>query len=51
MKKITLIALILIAIATTAQEKMVSHIGITNFEASIPLFEEVKAINEKTTCI
>ena len=51
MKKITLIALILIAIATTAQEKMVSYSGITNFEASIPLFEEVKAINEKTTCI
>ncbi len=51
MKKITFIALLLIAIVTTAQEKMVSYMGITNFEASIPLFEEVKAINEKTTCI
>ena len=51
MKKITQIVLILIAITATAQEKMVSYMGITNFEASIPLFEEVKAINEKTTCI
>ena len=51
MKKTTLIVLLLIAITTTAQEKMISHEGITNFEASIPLFEEVKAINEKTTCV
>ena len=51
MKKITQIVLLIIAIATTAQEKMMSYAGITNFEASIPLFEEVKAINEKTTCI
>ncbi|SFF26553.1 YceI family protein [Flavobacterium xueshanense] len=51
MKKITLIVLLIIAIATSAQEKMVSYMGITNFEASIPLFEEVKAVNDKTTCI
>lgn len=51
MKKITQIALLFIAIAAKSQEKMVSYMGITNFEASIPLFEEVKAINEKTTCI
>ena len=51
MKKITQIVLLFIAIAATSQEKMVSYMGITNFEASIPLFEEVKAINEKTTCI
>lgn len=51
MKKITQIVLLIIAIATSAQEKMISYVGITNFEASIPLFEEVKAINEKTTCI
>ena len=30
---------------------MVSYEGIINFEASIPLFEEVKAINDNTTCI
>ncbi|MFV8442669.1 YceI family protein [Flavobacterium sp. LB2P44] len=51
MKKIAQILLLIIANALSAQEKMVSYVGITNFEASIPLFEEVKAINEKTTCI
>ena len=51
MKKNSLIVLLIIAFATNAQEKMVSYEGIINFEASIPLFEEVKATNEKTTCI
>ena len=51
MKKFTLIVLLLATIETAAQDKMVSYEGITNFEASIPLFEEVKAINENTTCI
>ena len=30
---------------------MITDKGIINFEASIPFFEEVKAINEKTTCV
>ena len=51
MKKNYLIVLLLVAFASIAQEKMVSYEGITNFEASIPLFEEVKAINDNTTCI
>jgi len=51
MKKITLIVLLIIAIKSTAQDKMVTNEGIIRFEASIPLFEEVKASNEKTTCI
>jgi hypothetical protein len=51
MKKITQIVLLFAVIAATAQEKMISSTGIINFEASIPLFEEVKAINPKTTCI
>ena len=51
MKKNSLIVLLIIAFATNAQEKMVSYEGIINFEASIPLFEEVKAINDNTTCI
>ena len=51
MKKITLIVLLIIAIKSIAQDKMVTNGGIIHFEASIPLFEEVKAINEKTTCI
>ncbi|MFV8269669.1 YceI family protein [Flavobacterium sp. GT2N3] len=51
MKKITLILLLIIAIKSAAQDKMVTNEGIIHFEASIPLFEEVKASNEKTTCI
>lgn len=51
MKKITSILFLLVATVIMAQEKMVSYNGIINFEASIPLFEEVKAMNEKTTCI
>jgi hypothetical protein len=34
-----------------AQEKMTTHKGIINFEASVPLFEEVKAKNENAACI
>ncbi len=51
MKKIAKIVLIFFVSHIAAQEKLVSYTGITNFEASIPLFEEVRAINEKTTCI
>ena len=51
MKKITLIVLLIVAIKSIAQDKMVTYGGIIHFEASIPLFEEVKASNEKTTCI
>lgn len=51
MKKITLIVLLIIAIKSFAQDKMVTYGAIIHFEASIPLFEEVKASNEKTTCI
>nr|WP_314897300.1 YceI family protein [uncultured Flavobacterium sp.] len=51
MKKITLLFLIFIATTTIAQEKMVTDKGIINFEASVPFFEEVKAINQKTYCV
>jgi hypothetical protein len=51
MKKIILLFLILIAISAVAQEKMITDRGIINFEASVPFFEEVKAINEKTACV
>lgn len=51
MKKNFLIIFLFVAFATTAQEKMVSYEGITSFEASIPLFEEVKATNNKTNCV
>jgi hypothetical protein len=51
MKKIILFFLILITNTTSAQEKMGTDRGIINFEASVPFFEEVKAINEKTACV
>lgn len=51
MKKITLIILLIITIKSFAQDKMVTNGGIIHFEASIPLFEEVKASNERTNCI
>ena len=51
MKKITLFFMILITYTVSAQEKMTTDEGIVNFEASIPFFEEVKAINDKTVCV
>lgn len=51
MKKITLWFLLFIANVTIAQEKMMTSTGIINFEASIPLFEEVKAKNEEVTYV
>lgn len=51
MKKIILLFLILITNTSVAQEKMITDRGIINFEASVPFFEEVKAINEKTACV
>lgn len=51
MKKITLLFLIFIANTTIAQEKMTTDKGVINFEASVPFFEEVKAINKKTFCV
>lgn len=50
MKKITLLLLLFINVVL-AQEKMIADVGIINFEASVPLFEEVKAENKKTACI
>lgn len=51
MKKIILIVLILIAAAGSAQEKMTTDKGVINFEASVPFFEEVEAINKKISCV
>jgi len=51
MKKITLIFLLYFANMALAQEKMTTNKGIVNFEASVPLFEEVKAKNENATCV
>jgi hypothetical protein len=51
MKKITLIVFSIITYTCTAQQKMMTHNGIINFEASIPFFEEVKATNAKVFCV
>lgn len=51
MKKITLLFLLYFANMALAQEKMTTHKGIIYFEASVPLFEEVKAKNENVTCV
>ena len=50
MKKITLLSLLFIFNFSFAQEEMITHNGIVNFEASVPLFEEVKATNETSFC-
>lgn len=51
MKKITLLILVLNSIQITAQPKLMSQNGIINFEASVPYFEEIKAVNEKSNCV
>lgn len=51
MKKITLLLLLFTANVNVAQEKMTTAKGVINFEASVPLFEEVKAKNEEVTCV
>lgn len=50
MKKATLLSLLLFTHFVFAQEKMITATGNINFEASVPLFEDVKADNRKATC-
>lgn len=50
MKKITLL-LLLLSNFINAQERMTTNSGIIHFEASIPVFEEVQATNEKAIFI
>ncbi|WP_291122449.1 YceI family protein [Flavobacterium sp. UBA6046] len=51
MKKITLLLLLSISNIIIAQKEMITDKGIINFEASVPLFEEVKASNETAQCV
>lgn len=51
MKKITLLLLLSISNIIIAQKEMITNKGIINFEASVPLFEEVKASNETAQCV
>ncbi|MBX9808687.1 MAG: YceI family protein [Flavobacteriaceae bacterium] len=50
MKKIILIYLLFLAQNSFAQKEMTTSSGVVNFEASVPLFEEVKATNKKASC-
>jgi polyisoprenoid-binding protein YceI len=50
MKKIVLIILFFIAYSSFAQKEIITTKGIINFEASVPLFEEVNATNETVSC-
>ncbi len=51
MKNSILVSFLLCIMATFAQEKLVTKNGKIKFEASVPSFEEIKAVNENATCI
>jgi polyisoprenoid-binding protein YceI len=51
MKKIILIMLFFIINNTFAQKEIMTTKGHVNFEASVPLFEEVNATNETAQCV
>lgn len=51
MKKIMLFSLVFIQNIMIAQEEKTTNSGIIIFEASVPLFEEVKASNKTASCI
>jgi len=50
MKTISILLVLVIA-TMPRQEKMLTKTGKVTFEASIPAFEEVKAVSETVTCI
>ncbi|RZN80927.1 MAG: YceI family protein [Winogradskyella sp.] len=51
MKNLIQIFLLLITLSITAQSKYFTKTGNVTFEASVPSFEEVKAVNKNTTAI
>lgn len=51
MKRIASILFLLISCFSLAQEKWTTQSGSINFEASVPLFEEVNAINNSVKCV
>lgn len=51
MKKITLFILLFTAYSIIAQEKFFTNTGTINFEASVPFFEEVKAVNRQVSIL
>jgi hypothetical protein len=51
MKKTTLFILLFTAYSVVAQDKFFTNSGTINFEASIPLFEEIKAVNRQVAIV
>lgn len=51
MKKILFIAILYSSYIGFAQEKIISKSAVITFEASVPAFEEVKAINNNVTLV
>lgn len=51
MKKKTLLLLFFCCLLAKAQNELSTSKGIVHFEASVPLFEEVKAINSNVSCL
>jgi len=51
MKRITLLILLISAFCTYAQEKFTTNTATINFEASLPLFEEIKAVNRSAVIV
>lgn len=51
MKRTTLLILLFSAFSILAQDKFKTNTAIVNFEASVPFFEEVKAVNKLGTIV
>lgn len=51
MKRTTLLILLFTAFSLFAQEKFKTNTAVVNFEASVPFFEEVKAVNKLGTLV
>lgn len=51
MKKIIVVLVLFYANQILAQKEITTNTGVINFEASVPLFEEIKATNNSASCI
>ena len=51
MKKTTLLSLVLLVVSVAFSQKMMTRNGEIKFEASMPTFEEIAAINKTASCI
>jgi hypothetical protein len=51
MKNILVLGILLFQAFVFGQDKLITKTGTITFEASMPAFEEVKAMNEKVSCV